>query len=301
MNRSVFGKMPINSLFSWQGGKFYESKRIIDLIPKHEWYCEVFAGSIVLLINKPQSKFEFANDKFSCLVNFWKCVKNSRMAKKLISLIEETLDSKFDYEWYMKQDPEQLSRIDRAYRFMYLTSFGFNSYLDTWYSPLTHTIGSLKEWSERFFKIGKRLWSIHERIKNVKFSNYDFREFLQKVKPHSELFLLLDPPYINTHGYNRGIDENLAFPEEWYIDMRNELLRHHEGESKFMITCNQENTYFDEMPDIIVKNIERRTTMNKNKEKRPVKTKIVMNYDINDCRSVWELEQQEQVGNFVML
>lgn len=293
--------MKMNSLYSWQGGKFYEKRIIIPLMPIHEWYVEVFGGSFVLLLNKPKAEKEFGNDKFSCLINFWNCVNDSRMARKLIKKIELTLDSRFNFQEYMKQEPEELSRIDRAYRFLYLTSFGFNSYHDTYYSPITHNQYKLKDWINKFKGVGRMLWGVHERVKDVIFTNYDFRDCLKNVKPHKKRFLFLDPPYINTHQYNRGYKADLTFPPEWYEDMRDLLAIHSKGGTMWMITCNQENTYFDEMDDIIIRLIERRTTMNKVKERRPVRTKIVMNYDVNEVGSCLEMLEKKNIGGFMMV
>ena len=280
--------MTTRSLFGWQGGKFYESQTIQPLIPKHRWYCEVFAGSLVTLINKPIADKEFANDKFSSLISFWECIKKSRLARRLMNLCEQVLDSTFLYKEYMKTPPESLNIVDRAYRFLYLSTFGFNSYFDTYYTPLTHKIDKIKNHIQQFRNTGKRLWGVHERIKDVMFSNFDFRECLQKIKPHKEKFLLLDPPYYHTHQYNRGYGADLNFPEEWYVDMRRLLEEHHRGGTMWMITCDQGNPYFQDMDDTIVRYVERRTCMNKNKEREPVRTEIIMNYDVNEVGSCYD-------------
>lgn len=290
------------SLYSWQGGKFYEAKKIIPLMPIHERYVETFGGSFVLLYNKPRSKHEFGNDKFSCLVSFWKTIQRPRLVRRLMRRIKNTLDSQYMYQEYMRQKPEELDMLDRAYRFMYLDYFGFNSYFDTYYTPLTHKIGSIRDHIGSFFRTGKKLFEYHDRIKKVHFTNYDFKECIDKQKPDKRAFIFLDPPYINTHGYNRGYNQNLSFPVERYEDMRDSLLAQHEGGTRFMITCNQENTYFDEMPDIVIKLIERRSCINANKKRKPVKTKIIMNYDVKDVGSAIEMyEERKNQGGFMML
>ena len=291
------------SLFGWQGAKFYEQGDIQPLIPYHECSIEVFAGTIVTTINKPKSRFEFANDKFSCLVAFWQCIRSSRMARKMIRYVETSLDSRFLYEDFMKQDPQELNVFDRAYRFIYLSTFGFMGYHDTFYSPETCNMGKLKNFSQKFFNTGKKVWSVHERIKNVKFSNHDFRVCLQRHKPHKDKWFFVDPPYHNTHGYDRGFSTNLGFPPEWYVDLRNELIKHHEGGSKYMITCDVGNPYLQDMPDSIVKIITRPSTINTGtKEKMDIESEVIMNYAIGeDCERMMDDHDKQKTGNFVML
>jgi DNA adenine methylase len=267
------------------GGKFFEAKYIIPLMPAHHTYCEVFGGSFVLLINKPRSPIEFGNDKFSCLVSFWRTIQKYSGTKKLIKLMKHTLNSRQQYQEYMRMNPEKLDVYDRAYRFLYLITFGFNSYMDTYYTPITHKLGCIKDHMSVWQNNAIRLMDIHYRIKNVIFTNYDFRECLQKQKPHKKRFIFLDPPYINTHQYDRGYNDDLKFPKEWYLDMRKELEIHNKGGTKWMITCNQTNHYFDDMDDVILKYINRRACINNNEKRKEVQTKVVMNYDVNEVGS----------------
>jgi DNA adenine methylase len=282
------------------GGKFYEMKWVIPLMPLHEWYGEVFFGSGVLLLNKPKAEEEFANDLFSCLVSFWNTLKSAWLTRRLWKKMTETLDSRYDYQRYMRMNPDDLSMLDRAYRFLFLVKFGFNSYMNTYYSPASHEIGKIKDFMQTWLNTGKELNTYHNRIKKVHFSNYDFRDFLKKIRPHSKKFLFLDPPYINTHSYDEYYEEG-GFDHNLYEDMRDLLAEHHKGGTMWQITCNQTNTYFDEMDDIIIKLVDRRACINKNEERQDVKTKIIMNYDVKETGSVLDLLDKEKQGDVLLV
>ena len=302
MRTMKFEKFPYpieRAPYSWMGGKFYESSTLIPLMPIHHTFTEVFGGSFVLLINKPKSIKEFGNDKFSCLVSFWRTLQNYHKTKELIKLMKMTLDSRQTYQDYMRADPEDLDEIDRAYRFIYLCNFGFNSYMDTYYTPITHELEKIKDHMSVWQNNALRLLKIHKRIKNVMFTNYDFRVCLQKQKPHPKRFIFLDPPYIDTHQYNRGYGQDLNFPKPWYKDMRDELKIHHDGGTKWMITCNVINEYFDEMDDVIIKFIDRRACINKNKIRKDVQTKVVMNYDVEDVGSCLQMFDEGEQGGIM--
>ncbi len=298
----------MNSSYSWQGGKFYEKDFLIERFPIHSWYVEVFFGSGVLLLNKPKAKREFGNDLFSCLVSFWQCVHNSRLTRKLMKRIELTLDSRYIYQEYMRKDPEQLDLFDRAYRFMFLTTFGFNSYMDTYYTPMTHQLDKIKDHLRVFQNAGKNLMNVHNRIRKVMFTNYDFEVCIKNVKPHPDKFIFLDPPYLGTHQYNRGYYNNKGkgekkgfFPEENYAKMRDLLAEQHKGGTKFMITCNEINPYFDEMDDIKIEYIKRRACINKNEERKPVRTKVIMNYEVEDVGSCLLMRDDRRQGEMMLV
>ena len=55
--------------FGWVGGKSRLAKDIVDLIPSHSIYIEVFGGALSVLYAKKPSKLEVVNDINSELVN----------------------------------------------------------------------------------------------------------------------------------------------------------------------------------------------------------------------------------------
>ena len=290
----------MNAPYPWTGGKHYEKDRLIPLMPIHRWYGEVFGGSFVLLINKPIAEEEYGNDLFSCLVSFWDTLKRSSLTRQLWKEMQRTLDSRYLYQEYMRADPSELLKVDRAYRFLYLTKFGFSSMMDTYYSPLSHKIGKVKDFMRVWLNTAKNLFEYHKRIKRVHFVNYDFEEFLKKMHPHPDKFLFLDPPYINTHSYDKGYYKEGKFPPKRYEGMRDKLAEHTKGGTKWMITCNQENEIFDYMKNIKIELIDRRATLNINKEKPLVKTKIIMNYDVQETGSCYLMEDEEE-GDMMLL
>ena len=64
------------SPLAWLGGKSRLADRIIDVMPDHQTYCEVFAGAAWVLFKKPESKVEIINDINSDLTNLYRCVKH---------------------------------------------------------------------------------------------------------------------------------------------------------------------------------------------------------------------------------
>lgn len=52
------GRSPL----AWMGGKSRLADRIVQRLPEHETYCEVFAGAAWVLFRKPPSQVEILND-----------------------------------------------------------------------------------------------------------------------------------------------------------------------------------------------------------------------------------------------
>lgn len=292
----------MRSVYPWMGGKFFELKWIMPLIPPLKYYYEPFFGSGVILLNIPKEvkgEEEFANDINSKLVSFWLCLQKESLMEELKEKCLKALDSRFIYKLEMKkwEDPRDLSLVDQAFNFLYLVKFGFNSYPNTYYTPLTHKMYKIKNFSRTFRLMARQLPKYYDRIKDIRFTNLDFAEFLEKNEPAEGKFIFLDPPYYKTHQYHKDYGIEGEFKVEDYLKMNELLTWHTDGGTKWMITCNQINTFFDDMKDIRIKLVDRRACINKNEERVDVKTKIVMNYDIKETGCILDMINNEEQGD----
>lgn len=62
--------------FAWVGGKNYLAKEIINLMPEHKSYIEVFGGALSVFYQKSPSKIEVINDINDELINLHLCIRN---------------------------------------------------------------------------------------------------------------------------------------------------------------------------------------------------------------------------------
>jgi len=62
--------------FGWPGGKRNLRKTLIELLPAHRAYVEVFSGSAKLLFAKEPSEWEIVNDVNDDLLNFFRVAKH---------------------------------------------------------------------------------------------------------------------------------------------------------------------------------------------------------------------------------
>ena len=62
-------------VFGWYGGKFSHLDWLLPLLPKAHHYCEPFAGSAAVLINREPAPVETYNDIDGDVVNFFKVLR----------------------------------------------------------------------------------------------------------------------------------------------------------------------------------------------------------------------------------
>ncbi|MGH7226409.1 MAG: DNA adenine methylase, partial [Gemmataceae bacterium] len=64
--------------FGWYGGKFSHLAWLLPLLPKCHHYCEPFAGSAAVLLNRPPSPIETYNDLDGEVVNFFRVLREAK-------------------------------------------------------------------------------------------------------------------------------------------------------------------------------------------------------------------------------
>ena len=63
-------------VFGWYGGKFSHLDWLLPLLPKCHHYCEPFAGSGAVLINREPAPVETYNDIDGDVVNFFRVLRD---------------------------------------------------------------------------------------------------------------------------------------------------------------------------------------------------------------------------------
>lgn len=183
MDRTTSKKSPL----AWLGGKSKLADRIIQRMPDHEAYCEVFAGAAWVLFKKPESRVEIINDINSELVNLYRCVR----------LHLEELCKQF--KWM------------RAARFYYLAKTSFGAKVR---SP-TFGIAATGPSRLNLLRIEEDLSQAHLRLSRVTIENRPYDQVIRRFDKPGTLFYI-DPPYWGCEDdygvgiFNRGDFDRLA-------------------------------------------------------------------------------------------
>ena len=100
--------------FGWYGGKFSHLEWLLPLLPECHHYCEPFAGSAAVLLNRPPAPVETYNDIDGEVVNFFRVLRADK--ERLVEQIALTPFSREEFARACVYD-RSLDDLERARRF----------------------------------------------------------------------------------------------------------------------------------------------------------------------------------------
>ncbi|WP_375673624.1 DNA adenine methylase [Bartonella sp. TS82HLJMH] len=214
------------TLFAWMGGKHYLRKKIIPILNSidHETYVEPFLGSGVIFLNKRPAKYSVINDLNGEITNLFQCVQNDfdDLAKQLGWFV---CSRQLFFE-LAAIDPESLSKVERAARFLFLqrcvmygkkeyVSFGFGRKKPTVFNP---------------DKLLARMRRVRQKLLDTTILNLSWERVVELFDASDSLFYL-DPPYlVERRYYSSG-----NFVEDDFVSMA-KVLKSIQG--KFVLSLN---------------------------------------------------------------
>jgi len=188
------------STFPYPGGKGRQSDWIIDRMPVHDTYVEVFGGSAGILYNKPESKNEVFNDINEDVVQFFDILRDRE--EELVewlqavpysrSLYEQWVDSFFS--GYRPADP-----VERAGRFFTLRYMQFAGDMT---GPNGFKTRAKRSPARTFNNAKTQLRGIADRFSEVVIEKKDFAEILEVYDDTDvDVLFYCDPPYEGAEQY----------------------------------------------------------------------------------------------------
>lgn len=188
----------LKSPLAWLGGKSLLANQIIERIPAHTAYCEVFAGAAWVLFKKPESKVEIINDINRELVTLYRCVKHHLPA--LVEQFRWMLIARDEFDRFLKTPADTLTDIQRAARFYYLSKNAFGARVR---GP-TFGIAATGAPRLNLLRMEEDLSEAHLRLSRVFIESRPYQDVIERFdKPGT--FFYIDPPYWgceNDYGKN---------------------------------------------------------------------------------------------------
>lgn len=175
---------------------------IIERIPTHKTYAEVFGGAAWILFKKGPSTLEALNDLDRHLMNFYRVCKHH-----LEALIEEvaTLQPSRELFYLLREDIDRpaMTDIQRAAAYFYIQRQAFAG-RPKMPSLATHPgrpINCRQAVARRILPL------VAERLKAVMLENLPWDRFL-KLYDSPETFFFIDPPYIGHNEYRHNFKKD---------------------------------------------------------------------------------------------
>jgi DNA adenine methylase len=184
--------------FGWYGGKFSHLAWLLPLLPKCHHYCEPFAGSGAVLLNRPPSPIETYNDLDGEVVNFFRVLRVQK--DKLVEAIGLTPFSREEFALACKLDPK-LPALERARRFyvrarQVRTGLAQTASLGRWANCKNTSRSGMSGVISRWLGAIEDLPQIAERLLRVQIENRPASDVIRLYDSPKTLFYC-DPPYVH--------------------------------------------------------------------------------------------------------
>lgn len=174
--------------------------KLLQYVPPHKYYLEVFGGGANLLFAKKPAPLEVYNDIWGILVNFFRVLRDEDKFAKFYRLVWCTPYARAEYQNCQRklkafiEGTESLSDIELAYCFFICARQGFAGHITEGWGYRIKAGKMVRT----YFRVIEELPKIRERITYVQIENLHWKELLEKYSgyPFDEEFIYLDPPYL---------------------------------------------------------------------------------------------------------
>jgi len=268
----------------WVGGKrqLLTQFRLMNLYPPEKFdsqtgrYFEPFVGGGAVFFDLlPETAY--LSDLNNELVVTYNVIKND-----VENLIKSLKKHKLDKEYFLEiraQNPEKLSNINIASRFIYLNRTCFNG---------MYRVNSKGGFNVPFGKYENplicdevNLRKVSKALKNVEIKRQDYREVLKKAKKGD--FVYFDPPYYpvsKTASFTSYTSE--AFLDKEQTELRDTFVALHKR-GCFVMLSNSDtpfiNKIYSEIKGALITKVQARRAINSDASKRGKVTEVlVTNY-----------------------
>jgi DNA adenine methylase len=197
--QSLFGfeeVRPVAPLAGYIGGKKQLSQRLaatIEQIP-HTLYAEPFVGmGGVFFRRRLAPKAEFINDISGDVTTLFRILQ--RHYPQFVETLRFQIASRREFERLLRCQPDTLTDLERAGRFLYLQRLAFGG------KVVGRSFGVDYSGGARFNvqKLAPLLEDVHERLSGVVIENLPWHDFVDRYDRPETLFFL-DPPYYGCEG-----------------------------------------------------------------------------------------------------
>lgn len=186
--------------FGWYGGKFSHLDWLLPLLPDAHHYCEPFAGSAAILLNRRPSPVETYNDIDGEIVNFFRVLRDKREA--LVEAIALTPFSREEFYLSLNGNGAGFSDLERARRFFVRarqarTGLAQTASLGRWANCKQTSRAGMSGVVSRWLGSVEALPEIAERLLRVQIENRPAIDIINLYDDRKTLFYC-DPPYLHS-------------------------------------------------------------------------------------------------------
>lgn len=201
---------PVKPVAPYIGGKNRLAAKIVKLIESvpHRTYAEGFVGMGGIFFRRTRvPAVEVINDYSRDVSNLFRILQ--RHYPQFIDTLKYQLSSRTDFNRLMDTNPETLTDLERAARFLYLQRTAFGGKVSG------KNFGVSPGRTARFdlSRLEPMLEDVYQRLSGVTIEALDYKEFLRRYDTPETLFYL-DPPYYGCEkDYGKALFTRAEFPQ----------------------------------------------------------------------------------------
>lgn len=208
--------------FGWYGGKYSHLDWLLPLLPECHHYCEPFAGSAAVLLNRQPSPVETYNDLDGEAANFFRVLRDQ--GDELVRMIALTPFSREEFFLACRPTGAQASNLERARRFFVRarqvrTGLAQTASLGRWANCKNTSRKGMSGVVSRWLGSVEALPDIAMRLLRVQIENRPAMEIIALYDSPETLFYC-DPPYVHksrgdskAYGYEMTDQEHRRFAD----------------------------------------------------------------------------------------
>ncbi len=173
------------------GSKGKMAPFIAGLLPPHQHYVEVFAGSLAVLFAKRPSRMETANDLDGTLMTFWRMIRDRY--EDFVWVAMATPHARAELALDPRGAPDELECARRVWSLLVQgRAAKMKPVLADWRWRVETTHGSIQDSMRRSIV---RMHPAMQRLHNVSLENIPALEIIAKYGQNPDVCLYSDPPY----------------------------------------------------------------------------------------------------------
>jgi DNA adenine methylase len=212
--------------FGWYGGKFNHLEWLLPLLPEAHHYCEPYAGSGAVLLNRAPAPVETYNDVDGEVVNFFRVLRDQ--GDELQRVIALTPFSREEFHRAITGSRAGIDDLERARRFFVLarqtrTGLAQSATLGRWANCKDTSRAGMSGVVSRWLGGVEGLSDIASRLIRVQIENRPALDIVRLYDGEGTLFYC-DPPYLHdTRGDSAAYGYEMI--ESEHIDLAGALNR----------------------------------------------------------------------------
>jgi len=232
-------------VFGWYGGKYNHLDWLLPQLPWSHHYCEPFAGSAAVLLNRAPSPVETYNDIDGDAVNFFHVLRERQ--DDLIRAIALTPFSREEFHRAINGVTQGITELERARRFYIRarqarTGLAQTATLGRWANCKNTSRAGMSGVVSRWLGGVEALDDIAARLLRVQIENRPAVDFI-RLYDGAETLFYCDPPYLHsTRGDAKAYGFEMDTPA--HLELANAL---HACRGKAAISgyrCDEMDTWY---------------------------------------------------------